>query len=621
MCGIVGVHGLAARYRGRFGAALDSIAHRGPDGEGRFERSSVLLGHRRLAIIDLTDGGAQPMTDPETGATIVYNGEIYNYIEVRAELVAAGYTFRSESDTEVLLTAFRHWGTAMFGRLNGMFAFAIWEPEQDRLTLARDRFGVKPLYWTIRDGTLLFASEVKALIALDGDLAEPEPRADSYACARDHSYYRHVRSLPPAHFARFTPGESELAPRRYWDFPEAEGAPPGEAESAEEFAALFSDAVRLRLRSDVPVGLTLSGGLDSSAVLAAAQAQSGAPIRCFTAVYGADARGEEAWAQRAAAAWSADLEAVEAQPDAWLPTLERIVWHMDGPGYTPAVFPLWAIMRRAREAGVPVLLEGQGADELLAGYTQYAAVEAAGLLAGAMKGQVAGVAPALRAMSATFGGRQLALWMLRQRGRSLETWLGPRRRRVALFNADMRFADRSWDTRLDGHAPLQAALHRDFSDGVLPALLQYGDAVSMAHGIEVRLPFMDYRLVEWVFRRRPALLAGGRSKAPLRAFLGANRLKEIAQRVDKKGFPTSLPQWLAAPSGRAFLGDMLASRNAPIWSLLDRKAVAAFVERALLGDFVDTFHLYKIVTTHIWLEQLSDRSQGGLLAEPLRKAG
>ena len=612
MCGIVGVVGDIARFEPNFRSALTAIAHRGPDGEGIFTAERVMFGHRRLAIIDLGAGGHQPIVDPATGTVMTYNGEIYNYIEIRDELEALGVRFRTKSDVEVLLQAFLTWRHEMFRRLNGMWAFAIWEPRTATLTLSRDRFGVKPLYWHVDRGTIIFASEAKALIALAPALAEPDPRAvfdlivNSRSQAGDMSFYRAIRALPPATVATFRAGDVAPSATSFWDYPSPSGDAIDPRRADEEFTILFDDAVRLRLRSDVPLGLTLSGGLDSSAVLAAAQKRLVEPMRCFTSVYGGDERGEEAWAATAAAAWGAQLDSVTADTGDWLPTMRKMVWHMDGPGYSPAIFPLWAIMQHARAAGVPVLLEGQGADELLAGYPQYGATELARLAGQVFRGgPLEAPRQALRGLGSTFGTLNIVLWMARQQAGPLFDRFGPRRARQTLFAPGSRVERDPARRQLTGaHGPLARALHADHSDAVLPSLLHYGDAISMAHGIETRLPFMDYRLVEWVFRSRPPLLVEGRTKAPVRDYLAANRLGMIAERVDKKGYPTMVGTWLNTGTGKALVDDLLASANDPLWAIVERKQAARLARDARRGSFAATNHFYKLVATHLWLDGL-----------------
>lgn len=624
MCGIIGVVGDIGRLKPRFRAALTTITHRGPDGEGVFTADQVIFGHRRLAIIDLGEGGHQPVVDPATGTVMTYNGEVYNYIEVRAELMALGVRFRTQSDVEVLLQAFIMWREDMFRRLNGMWAFAIWEPATATVTLARDRFGVKPMYWHVDRGTLAFASEAKALIALRPALAEPDPDAvfDLVVTSRSHigdgSFYRAVRALPAATVATFRPGDAAPAAATYWHYPDPSGEPVDASRSHEEFAALFDDAVRLRLRSDVPVGLTLSGGLDSSAVLAAAQARSASPVRCYTSVYGAGARGEEAWAKVAASAWGAQLESVAADHDAWLPTLRRMVWHMDGPGYSPAIFPLWAIMARARSEGVPVLLEGQGADELLAGYPQYGTVALAECVRRAHFGTMYRTLCGLRR---TFGQRQIALWLLRQQAKPLFDRFGPHRRRQQMFGPGVGGRSSTAPSIGARHGPLARALHADHAEAILPSLLHYGDAISMAHGIETRLPFMDFRLVEWVFRTQPPLIVNGRTKAPVRDYLAARRLQAIADRPDKQGYPTTVGTWLNSGSGQTLVMDLLATPGAPLWSIVDRSEVGHLVDASRRGEFAATNHLYKLVATEVWLEELKPMRTQPVAAAEFAVAG
>jgi len=613
-------HGTGASDR--LPLALDRIAHRGPDGQGLFRDANVSLGHRRLAIIDLSEGGHQPMLDPASGMIITFNGEIYNYLEVRRELQALGVQFRSDSDTEVLLKAWIQWREDAFRRLNGMWAFAIWDPRRRELVLARDRFGVKPLYWAVVGGDLLFASEPKALLAMAPSLAEPDPQAiynlivESRAFEGSRSYLKHVKCLEPASFAIVRPDDPMPVARSFWHYPEPEGEPLSSASSHEDFEALFEDAVRLRLRSDVPVGLTLSGGLDSSAVLAAT-ARLGSPLQALTSVYSESERGEESWAALAAETVGARLHRVAAASDNWAETLEQVVWHMDGPGYTPAVFPLWAIMKWSRANGIPVLLEGQGADELLAGYPQYVARHLLEQVASALRGRGSAAD-----VSATFQGLVKVTppawalrWLARMTMAPLADRFGPKRRKLELVGP--MTGDCSVQPLPDistAHDPVRRDLLLDHGTRVLPALLQYGDAISMAHGIETRLPFMDYRLVEWVFRARPPLIVDGRTKEPVRNYLSQRGMQQIAERPDKQGYPTPTRSWLQSGTGNAMLADMLDNGAAPIWSYIDRPAATRMARRGIDGDDIDLYHFYKLLTCHLWLRQLGGQSLPPLTA-------
>jgi asparagine synthase (glutamine-hydrolysing) len=622
MCGLLGMMGPPVPADGKaeqlsFRQSLDLLVHRGPDSSGLHFDTGVMLGHRRLAIVDLSPGGHQPMVDVGTGMVLVFNGEIYNYREIRQELLACGVAFRSDSDTEVLLRAFIEWGTECFPRLNGMWAAAFWDPVAQELVLSRDRFGVKPLYYAVHRDRLMFGSEPKALLSLAPDLAEPDPNAiasffvDSISHAGEGSFLAGIRSLPAGTWARVHLQNLRVRPVRYWEYPEAQTAREGGSEDMEEFAALIEDAVRLRLRSDVPVAITLSGGLDSTAILEAAKATGLVPD-CLTSVYGDGDTGELAWAQVAAQHASASLEQVSADSGDWTATLQRIVWHMDSPGYSPAVFPLWTIMAHARAHGHLVLLEGQGADELLGGYTQYAVLALLGQIRAGVR--LADLVDQLRGLSTMVPIRMAALWMARLAFAPIAGRLGPARaRRRMLLKPDYILPEAGLPQLPSSHDPLHRALFADHSKNVLPALLHYGDAISMAHGIESRLPFMDYRIVEWVFRSQPNIINNGWTKWPVRQYLHRRGQSEIALRRDKKGYATPLGRWMTSPDGSAFFQSMLDAGSS-LRDYFDLDRVRPLVRAARAGDAMALNHCYKLLTTKIWLDQLQQARVGAGIA-------
>jgi asparagine synthase (glutamine-hydrolysing) len=616
MCGILGATGeIRAISSAAFANALDTIAHRGPDAHAVWRDALACFGHRRLAIIDLSDAGTQPMVDPDTGLVITFNGEIYNFVELRTELVAKGHRFRTASDTEVLLKGYIEWGAGILARCNGMWAFAIWDPRKETLFLARDRFGKKPLYYASGKQRLLFASEPKALHALDPSLAEADPAAlvelviNSRLHAGQRTFYRNILALPAAHYATYDTNRHRVTLQRYWDYPIPAEGRASATDDDQRFNELFIEAVSLRHRSDVPVGLTLSGGLDSSSILAAGRSVDGASSRCYTSVYSRDQRGEEHWAHIAAKYAGTSVTPVEASFEDWWPTLGKIVQQMDGPGFSPAVLPLWHLMARARRDGVPVLLEGQGADELLAGYPQYAAVYTLGHL---KAGRVASFAVAVNQMRQSFSSKMSAAWLTRE---AFPKVVGhaTRDRRLPIFHPEhlRDWRDRAPDTTLStvgkSYDPLRAALWRDHAIDVLPALLHYGDAISMAHGVESRLPFMDYRLVEWVFRDRPSLLDGGQTKSLVRNFLRRQRFDAIAERKDKLGYPVPLLEWFRT-IGRRHLQETISDANAPIWDVMSKPEIVKLAKATESGSATGVFHLYKVLTTDVWLRQLSQRA-------------
>lgn len=618
MCGILGWFGRhGVDDVERFGAALDLLSHRGPDDRGVFVTQGVLLGHRRLSILDLSPAGHQPMVEPESGAVIVFNGEIYNHVELRAELEGLGHRFAGQSDTEVLLHALIEWGEGALPRLNGMWAFAFWQPAKQRLLLARDRFGVKPLYYRDGEAGLAFASEPKALLALFPEhrvVSEPallDFLGNNLLYARGESFYHGIHVLPPAHYAIYEIGIDKLRLARYWDYPANTDEALRAEDAVAQFDALLTDAVRLRLRSDVPVGLTLSGGLDSTGVLAAASSYADKPLTCFTTVYGEGEVGELPWAQLASDAVHAPLIAVTAPQADWLQTLRKVAWHMDGPGYSPAVYPLWHLMQRARTEGVPVLLEGQGADEALAGYPQYAVLELLDYLSGrsGQRRSLEGAGARMRALSRTFSLRWTLAWSARELSPALLRW---HRRRVgfeSLMRKGVILPQLSEHLERKDDDPVRQRLLADHSLTILPGLLHYGDAVSMAHGVEARNPFMDYRLVEWMFRLPTKhRFSHNETKWVLREYLRAHGQPLIGNRPDKKGYPTPVGKWLATEQGRE-IERLLLDRHSMLHQWCDPDKIRRLIEQNRQGVVAAEHHLYKLVSTQLWLSECIEGKQ------------
>lgn len=611
MCGILGWLGRHTDDDlARFDAALDLLAHRGPDDRGVFAAPGILLGHRRLSILDLSPAGHQPMMDQVSGASLVFNGEIYNHIELRAELESLGHQFSGHSDTEVLLHALIEWEERALQRLNGMWAFAFWQPTRQRLMLARDRFGVKPLYYRNGREGLGFASEPKALLALFPQHRQLSEQSlldflgHNLLYARGESFYQGIHVLPPAHYAFYALETGALHLSRYWNYPEITDEVLTADDAVAQFDTLFTDAVRLRLRSDVPVGLTLSGGLDSTGVLAASSAYSTQPLTCFTSVYGNGESGELQWARLASDAMRAPLVPVSAPQEAWLHTMRKVAWHMDGPGYSPAVYPLWHLMQQARETRVPVLLEGQGADEALAGYPQYAVLELLHYLSG-KSGQSrswAGMDARIGSLRRTFSIGWALAWAAREISPNLLHW---HRRRVgfqSLMHAGVALPLPPEVSQPNGGDPVRERLLTDHSLTILPGLLHYGDAISMAHSVEARNPFLDYRLVEWMFKL-PSRLRFNRheTKWVLREYLRAHRQQAIGNRPDKKGYPTPVGKWLIAE--RREIEQLLLGRPSPLHAWCDKSKVRRLIEQNARGVIAAEHHLYKLVSTQLWVNQ------------------
>lgn len=615
MCGIVGVCGEdvpAAKLQ----AAVEVLRHRGPDDSGVYYGDNVSLGHRRLSIIDLSEAAKQPMSRVPDGSTIVFNGEIYNYIELRKQLEGAGCRFRTNSDTEVLLAAFEQWGTEAFAKLNGMWAFAVWVPREQTLYFCRDRFAVKPFYYLYNGERFAFASEPKALLSLFPEYR----RVDEVALYRflaqgqlyghDRSFYAGVRVLPGGHYGTFSAQTGRLVIKRYWSYGEEIGEHESPATAAEEFRAIFEDAVKVRLRSDVPSGLTLSGGLDSSSILSATHRLGHGGMRCFTSCYEDPSAGEMRWAKLAAAKQGNKLVSVEATGSEWLDTLPKIAWHMDAPGYSPAVYPLWCLMARARADGVPVMLEGQGADELLGGYVSHAIANFVELaLHFVTQPGLTGFGGAKRAwdgLSLSFPRRMILTRLLAELFPQTVPFYRRLRGAQGVLRSDFvsSVAQRAEPMELPsrrGGDRVNSKLRYDHGYRTLPGLLHYGDAMSMAHGVESRHPFLDYRLVEWAFRQVPEVkFAQGQTKWPVRNYLRETGWQEFGDRWDKQGYPTPTDAWMRESDGLV-LRSLLLSGESRLSEFCEPARLERLVRKYLGGASGAGNHLYRLISTEVWL--------------------
>lgn len=552
MCGISGIVARAAGVdvRAEVQRMNDLIRHRGPDGEGLYLGPQFALGHRRLAIVDLTEHGHQPMSRGER-YWITYNGEVYNYIELRDELSRLGETFNSGSDTEVILAAYARWGADCVRRFNGMWAFAIYDAQHERIFLARDRFGVKPLYYVDTAARFAFGSEIKQLLPLLSAVrANRDVVVEALLTNVDgHSaetYFAGVQSFPQGHRGYYDLRTHRLTSDSWYEVhanPDASRL--SSADAVERFRDLFEDSVRLRMRADVRVGTCLSGGLDSSATSGvASRIYHEASDAKFLAIHAKsmDAETDESrHAQRAAEAFGLELHVVEPFVEDFLATIDELTYTQEEPFGSGSMFMGWHVFQRARALACPVMLNGQGADEVLLGYERYFAAH-------------------LRALPWHEWPREAQ----RLTQHSKLTML-----QLLQFNAYFRFPSlriARLRARSFVRAPLQRAFDfatvrasaRSFRDVAemqrlevssiqLPHLLRYEDRNSMRHSIETRLPFLDYRVVEFSLGL-PARtkLHDGWSKHVLRASMSDVLPAEIAWRRDKLGFEAPMRSWLAA---------------------------------------------------------------------------
>jgi asparagine synthase (glutamine-hydrolysing) len=580
MCGIVGlIEFRGDGAKGRVEHASKLLSHRGPDDAAiwvdHVGSEQVVLGHRRLGIIDLSCSGAQPMLQLADGSlrptrssnerarfALVYNGEIYNYLELREELRAEGIRFTSASDTEVLLAAYARWGEECLRRLNGMFAFAVWDTERRRLFCARDRFGEKPFYYVFdrQRGRFAFASEVKALIGLGAASAD----------LNVHRVYRYMRFgeqsgveetvwegihrlLPSSSMVIQVSGqELQLRIRRYWDVSVAATGPHDLQRAAAGFAELFRDSVRLRLRSDVPVGTSLSGGLDSSSVLCQIHALgAAADQKAFTARMDDPSLDEGKHVDVVLSATGVAGFSVVPHAAEFLASFDDLALHQEEPFETTSIFASYLVQRLARAHGVTVMLDGQGADEFLAGYAHYPAVILSDL---ARRGRFrawhrerSAIKSSLRVDPVPWrAALQYRLSSLGKRINGARTIDVDTERDVSFLNPDMQQDFSHEEPRtvtVEGDA-LKARLYVDLMHGHLQELLRYADRNSMAASREIRLPFLDHRLVEYSLSLPSHFLLGnGTSKKVLREAMRGVVPIEILARRDKVGFVAPWLSW------------------------------------------------------------------------------
>ncbi len=561
------------------GRMTTALAHRGPDdhgfwgwdGRGRprtsrdtgpLAGSSVCLGHRRLSIIDLSETGHQPMSSHDGRLHIVFNGEIYNYVELRQELIALGHEFRSTSDTEVLLTAWCVWGQATLARLIGMFAFALVDLDARTMTLARDQFGIKPLYYVLHNGVLAAASEIKALWQLPGLPRRANP-ARLYHYLRsgwtdfgNETLLHDVHQLMPGHVVTLAIDRPLLVtPTCYWRLSPCERPDRSLTENAAELRRLFLDSVRLHLRSDVPIGSALSGGIDSSAIVAAIHhIEPNQEIHALSFVPPDPDLSEEKWIDLVGSHTAAHVHKTSPTEQDLVNDLDHLVRTHDEPFGSTSIYAQYSVFRLARARGIKVMLDGQGADELFAGYRPYLGHRLASLL------QLRQFANALRlirnarrlpgsdpTLCHTALGKNVPAQLKRllRPKPSIPPWLDIRW--FVERNVSQDAVPSSVPESGPGHA-LRDELQRTLTLTSLPMLLRFEDRNSMAHSIESRVPFLTPAMAEFALSlpEEHLLSLHAQSKAVLRQALHGIVPAAILQRRDKIGFATPERRWLGA---------------------------------------------------------------------------
>ena len=619
MCGIAGY----IRRSGNVeeGTVLDMcnmIRHRGPDDEGLFVRGPVGLGIRRLSIIDIV-GGHQPIFNEQGMMCTIFNGEIYNYKELRSALLAQGHEFSTRTDTEVLVHQYEKSGPDCVADLNGMFAFAIWDELQQRLFIARDRMGIKPLYYYFDGERFVFASEIKSLLVVDGVKQQlnvnglwdyltfryvPEPE----------TIWKGIRKLPPAHRLMLNTRSWNLTVERYWDIPVCQGEPSacaGESQMAEEFGELFEDSVARHLQADVPVGILLSGGLDSSAVLAAVSRLHGNKIFSFSVAFKDGGEFDELhYARQVARHVNAQNYEVVIDHKDFIDLLPEFVWHTDEPLADLASVPLYYVSKLARDH-VKVVLSGEGSDEILGGYDLELFMRDV-QRAGRLSRFPAFIQHALRCtiLKKVSGIDQADIPS--QRAFHM-TNIFSHEEKQRLFQiiptgaGDSIELIREYYSRVRGSNPLNQVLYTFSQSWLVEDLLMKADKMTMANSIELRVPFLDHRIVEWAAKAPPSMKIGTLNnklvtKKVLRMYANAKVPESIISRP-KKGFPVPAYGWLSGEL-KSFAVDMLGagSRSA---GLFDRKLLSSYVHAGTRREagVKDRHKLWSLLILELWMRR------------------
>ncbi len=604
MCGICGVVSNNPLEEGGL-VCVENMAgdlgHRGPDARGIWQNKRAALGHRRLAILDLSETGHQPMVCMNGRYVVVFNGEIYNFVELRRELSAKGYSFKTESDTEIIAASYDAWGKDCLNHFNGMWAFGLWNCQNESLVLARDRFGIKPLYFFYDGNILAFASEVKALHRWLGNSAKLDADVVSDICmgrfsshGTEKTYLRDVRSLSAGYMACLRDGQLNI---EHWYNLLPVDVPQTLPEQAEMFRDLFFDSCRLRLRSDVPVGTCLSGGLDSSSIVSVLH-------KCLGQTAGERATSDFHDAFCASFPKTVINEAQEAQTlaqgiDARLHVLdiiapssddlEEAMRACDGPMHSLAFYPIWKLYGFINQHNIKVTLDGQGPDEMLGGYRPFLSAFRAALngrdLSWAMdvyktygnQGRNEQFNAKMEVRSAFFyelRSRYLPNFLIR-----LAKSITGHKAGKMVDEVKLRFTNPT----PNGLDEFQSELYNEFFQSPLPGILQQYDRCSMAHGIECRMPFMDYRLVEFMFSLpNTSRVGGGYTKRILREAMKGIVPETIRTRKTKIGFNAPIVDWFRGPL-RGWIRDIMVSRQFSESPFFDGKGLVQEFE-----DFLKT---------------------------------
>jgi asparagine synthase (glutamine-hydrolysing) len=631
MCGIAGKFNFDAANpidRSRLTAMSGALAHRGPDGSGLYVGNGIGLGHRRLSIIDVA-GGQQPLANEDGTVRVVFNGEIYNFAEVRSELLDLGHTFRTQSDTEVIVHGYEQWGERAVDRFRGMFAFALWDEPKRRLLLARDRLGVKPLYYSASESGVTFGSEIKALLE-DPDVPRgwSADALDAYLALQyvpgPQTIYRAVNKLPPGHL--LIADRECVQIKRYWDLEfSGTGDPDGEEDYLNRLDELVNESVRLRLVSEVPLGAFLSGGIDSSAVVAAMVDVCRGRVVTTSVGFNEQAFNELEYARTVARHLDVEQheQIVHAGDHEIVDLLPKLAWHLDEPFADSSAVPTYYVSKAARQH-VTVALSGDGGDELWAGYARHR-VERSELMArrwlgftgGRIAGRIAGRLPL--GLKGVRSLRHLALTPADACARKHGYGQFESDARGVLYSGDFAAQVRQCDPLLalrrayescESADPLDRALYADVKTYLVDDIMTKVDKMSMAVSLESREPLLDHRLLEFAATVPSGLkLKNGQGKYLLRRLLERRVPKSIVDRP-KHGFEAPIGQWLRGPLA-PMVDSLLTDGRLRDRGIFDDRGVASVWREHRTGVRDHRHRLWSLVMLELWFREFVDGGARG----------
>ncbi len=625
MCGIAGFRSNSVPDpQGTIRAMMDSIAHRGPDDEGQIDIDNVSFGHKRLSIIDI-EHGHQPMQTEDQRFTLIFNGEIYNYLELRELLIAKNHKLRTHSDTEVLLLLYVEFGKDVVDYLNGMFAFAIYDAQEKELFLARDHFGIKPLYYYHDQDNFVFASEIKALLKHPAVPREVDQRSiyeylTFQFVLKKHTLFQSINKLEPGTYLRLKDGQI-TEKREYWKLEYYIDDTKTENQFLDELLDLLENSLLIQVRSDVPVGSHLSGGLDSSAVAVLASQNYAGQLKTFTGGFKESASYDETNYARIVSD-SISSEHFEIFPTAndFIDCFEKLVYHMDEPGAGPGIFPQYMVSKLASEQ-VKVVLGGQGGDEVFGGYARYAIAYLEQCIKGSIfetqeEGQHVVTLPSIipnlallreyvpliqsQFSSGLFGEMDRRYFKMIDRSPNLHQMYAPEF--LSERHSDTIF---SKFTEIFNNPETPSYFNKmTYFDvkTLLPTLLQVEDRVSMAVSLESRVPLLDKRIVELSSRMSPTLkFSGGKTKYMLSKALKNILPRETLERKDKMGFPVPINEWMQGPL-KEFVLDIFNSQRARERGVYNIQAINSHISK--MGKF--NRDLWGAINLELWFKNLID---------------